>query len=414
MTANPNRALSWAFLALASFSVSLTLTGSSNAIVAATAAELTSATVPLHLEFNRPFIDLEFSRPDGTIRKARFWVDTGGGGFIFVEPLARELGMKFGSEFSESGERMCPSSAPVVTLGGMPLDTRDARVFISLGRTTMSPGVSAEGLFPAHMLRRYHVIFDYPARKFTLAKPGSLKSRGTRIDAPIHSASGFPRITVRIGGEPFGFLLDTGASFTMISRAQIEKWSSQHADWPVVTGAAGRANMGLGAVETTGLMIRLPELELGNFRLNGIGAVSRPPGTFEKYMSRMMTEPIIGAMGGNVLRAFRVEIDYAAGAVYLDKRGDPDSEVEFIPVTLNPSADGTYRIGGVIKKDGKSLVDWVEPGDKLITIDSFDVSGKSLAEVVERLHGKAGSKHKLVIERGGKQKAIEAAVIRLL
>jgi hypothetical protein len=82
----------------------------------------TSATVALLLENNRPFIDLEFTRPDKSIRKARFWVDTGGGGFIMVEPLARDLGLKFGPVMSEGESQFASTDSPVARIGSMPLN----------------------------------------------------------------------------------------------------------------------------------------------------------------------------------------------------------------------------------------------------------------------------------------------------
>jgi hypothetical protein len=45
-------------------------------------------------------------------------------------------------------------------------------------------------------------------------------------------------------------------------------------------------------------MLGLAPIDLGPFKLNGVAAVSRPKGTFEQYMSSMMTKPIIGALGG--------------------------------------------------------------------------------------------------------------------
>lgn len=181
-------------------------------------------TVPLYIEFNRPFIDLEFKKADGTPRTARFWVDTGGGGFIICEPLARELDLKFGAETGEQGRRFASTTPPKITLGGMPLDLEGARAIIAIGDKTMLPGVSAEGLMPGHVLKRYHVIFDYPEKQFTLAAPGSLKPRGTRLDSPIQQLSGFPRIEAQIDGKDYGFLLDTGASFTMISLEVLKLW----------------------------------------------------------------------------------------------------------------------------------------------------------------------------------------------
>ena len=373
-----------------------------------------SSTVPLHVEFNRPFIDLDFNRPDGSVRQARFWVDTGGGGFLFCEPLARDIGMKFGQEIQEEGQRIASTTPPTTRLGKMALNVEGTRAFIVLGTKTIRPGVDAEGLLPAHLLKRYHVIFDYPGGRFTLAKPGTLTPRGFRVHTPVQQRSGFPRIEIQIAGRTFGFLLDTGASFTMISRALIETWRKDHPEWPSVVGAAGAANMGLGKAEAEGLMLSLPTVGIGPFQLKGISAVSRPDGTFERYMSGMMTQPIIGAVGGNVLRAFRIEIDYANSSTYLEETGAIDSDLTMIGITLLPRADGSYTVAGVATRNGETLVDGVHAGDKLIKVDQLNVSGASFAGVVGALKGKAGTKRTLLLERNGKQITVIAQVVRIL
>jgi Aspartyl protease len=376
--------------------------------------EPVSSTVPLHVQFNRPFIDLEFSRPDGSPRKARFWLDTGGGGFLFCEALARDIGMKFGEEVHEEGERFARTTPPRTMLGKMALNIDGARASIVLGKKTIQPGVEAEGLFPAHLLRRYHVIFDYPGGKFTLAKPGTLTPRGVRIATPVGQRSGFPRLEIQIAGQTFGFLLDTGASFTMISRVQIETWIKAQPEWPNAVGAAGAANMGLGKMEADGLMLGLPQVELGPFQLKAIAAISRPKGTYESYMSGMMTQPIIGAIGGNLLRAFRIEIDYANNATYFERTGSPDTDLVMIGLTVQPLEDGSYTVSGVVRQNGKALVDGVLAGDKLIKIDQLDVSGSSLARVVGALRGKIGTKRTLILERDGKRITVTAPIVRIL
>jgi hypothetical protein len=59
----------------------------------ATPAQPLFATVPMFLEDKRVFVELTFRRSDGSPRKARAWVDTGGGWFAITEPLAKELGV---------------------------------------------------------------------------------------------------------------------------------------------------------------------------------------------------------------------------------------------------------------------------------------------------------------------------------
>lgn len=377
--------------------------------------ERQSVTVPLVVEFNRPFVDLEFTRPDGSPRKARFWVDTGGGAFIIVEPLAHELGLELGPTISEGGQRFATIKPPRASLGGMPLNLEGARASVAVGQKTMMPGVAAEGLFPAHVLMRYHVIFDYPGGRFTLAKPGALKPHGVRVSSPINPRSGFPRLDVQVGDETFGFLLDTGASFTMISQEQLSKWADAHADWKQATGAVGCANMGLGPVEATAMMMRLPRFTLGAMALTDVAAVSRPKGTFEKFMSGMMTAPIVGAIGGNVWRAFRVEIDYANGATYLEKSGATDPhDLDVVGAILRAQADGSYTVVGVAKQNGKETTDAIRAGDKLIKVDQLEVAGLPLVRVIDALRGRPGQSRRLVIEREQKQITVSAPVVRVL
>jgi predicted aspartyl protease len=374
-----------------------------------------SVTVPLIIEFNRPFVDLEFTKPDGSIRKARFWVDTGGGGFLLCESLANDLNLKLGTTFDADGGKMASVPPPPASLDGMPLNLEGARSFVSIGTKTMMPGVNAEGLFPGHILQRYHVIFDYPGRKFTLAKPNTLKPRGIRINSPVNQQSGFPRIEAQIGGETYGFLLDTGASFTMISQELLEQWAGKNSTWQKTTGAYGNANMGLGQMEAKALMLRIPEVQLANFQVQGIAVISRPKGTFENYMSKMMAAPIMGAIGGNLLSALRIEIDYANGATYLEKKATPNiNDLDMVGLTLRAQTDGSYSVIGVSGQYGKEILEAIHPGDKLIKVDKLEMKEAPLVKVIDALRGKPDQKRTLVFERDSRQFTVTVPVLRLL
>jgi hypothetical protein len=241
-----------------------------------------------------------------------------------------------------------------------------------------------------------------------------VKPRGVRLDAPVDGRSGFPRLELQIEGQTYGFLLDTGASFTMISREQLDAWLKAKPEWPNAVGALGAGNMGLGKMEADALMLGLAPIDLGPFKLNGVAAVSRPKGTFEQYMSRMMTKPIIGALGGNVLKAFRIEIDYANNASYFEKAGSLDTSFVMSGLTLIAEEGGTYRVTTVVKQNGKPLIEGVLPGDKVIKIDKLDVTGERLATVVDALRGQSGEQHTIVLEREGKQLTIRAPVVRIM
>lgn len=125
--------------------------------------------------------------------------------------------------------------------------------------------------------------------------------------------TGFPRTEIEIAGTKYGVLLDTGASFTMVSEVVLKAWGAAHPDWPRAAGAVGEAaTLGGQTLET----MTLPSGTWGAQPLPSFGVVSQREGTFERYMSGMMKEPIVGSLAGNVLRRFRLDLDYPNEKLY--------------------------------------------------------------------------------------------------
>jgi len=275
-------------------------------------------TVPLLVEGNRPFIDVAFRRPDGSTRSARFVVDSGGGGFLIAEPLARDLGLRWGVTRHEEGAEFAVAEVPPKAfVGDFPLDLNPKRVIIMVGAASILPKAApghAEGLFPGHLLARYHVVFDYPRGAFTLALPGALTPRGDALPMPVSKPAGFPRTEIEVAGATYGFLIDTGASFTMVSEVLLKSWGGGHPDWPRQPGAVGEAaTLGGMTLET----MFVPRAQWGARELQEFGVVSQREGTFERWMSSMMTAPIVGSLAGNVLKRFRLELDYPNAKLYI-------------------------------------------------------------------------------------------------
>jgi hypothetical protein len=362
-------------------------------------------TVPLIVEGNAPMIDLDFAGADGKTHRGRFLVDSGGGAFMIGQRLATEIGLK-PSAPARRGGRFRTALAPAVRVAGMPLDLKGIRIVLMVGQDRLGARDAADGLIPGTVLQRFDVVFDYPGRTFTLAPPGSVPHRGVAIPAAVKRANGFPRIELTVGVRAYGFLLDTGASYTMISRTVLEEWSA--AGWPRHTGASGFANMIGGKMENEALMTRIPEMRAGELVLSGVGAVSRPEGTFEKGMSPIMTAPIVGSIAGNVLRDFRLEIDYRAETVYFERTavGDPN-DMDTVGVTWGGEPSGTMVVTAATDPQ-------LHAGDRLIAVEGAPAVGKSFSQVNALLRGKPGDRKKLEVERAGKRIAVEAAVTRLM
>ncbi len=129
-------------------------------------------TVPLIVEGNAPLVELEFPTASGSVRKARFLVDTGGGAFLLGSRLMADIGAKpSGPEEKEEGESFVPLEPVKALVGGVPLDLSGVRTAGMPGSEWVGVRNAAEGMMPARVLRHYEVVFDYPARQFTLAAP---------------------------------------------------------------------------------------------------------------------------------------------------------------------------------------------------------------------------------------------------
>src|SRR5215467_8767199 len=130
-------------------------------------------TVPLIVENNRPFININLRRADGSNRVARFLVDSGGGAFQMTEPLARELVLHWGETHEEDGHKFAVlTEIPKAFVGDFPLELNPERVGVALESDNILPPVAghADGMLPGQVLAHYLVIFDYPGARFTLAR----------------------------------------------------------------------------------------------------------------------------------------------------------------------------------------------------------------------------------------------------
>jgi hypothetical protein len=381
-----------------------------------------SATVPLMVAHNRAFVEVEFARPDGSSRKARFWVDNGNPDLALSEALGRDLGLDISKpEKNEDGMSVAYVTLSRMTIGGMVLETEGSHAAVILGDPHIFPEKQVEGILPSTVLKHYQVMFDYPGHRFTIAQPGTLKARGKRISCDIHPATGMALMSVMIDGKANNVTLDMGSAFTLFSEASVQKWATEHPEWPRVQGAVGAANMFGAPYEAQSILMRLPEIRLPEMQAKSLNikneAVASMPNDFFEWYSKKTTHPATGAIGGNILKSFRVTIDYPNSAIYLERKmNQSDDELALVGLILAPSRDrdGRFGIRGIAKKDGKDTVEGVQPGDKLLQVDGIETQGLTMDSVIDSLRGKPGDIHTLLLERKGKQLTVKATVRMLL
>lgn len=338
--------------------------------------------------------DLDAGRP------VRALVDTAGTALCLTASLAEELDLAVHERLDDGGTTVEVVDPPPLRVGDAELDT-DGLVAYAFDDTAPL-GLAArraELLVPASVLRRHHVVLDEPAGTLTVGPPGSLERRGVAVAATVDAATGLVSVAAEVAGEPLELLLDSALGCCLVTDGLLRRWQGSHPDWPASASSVGPANMTGLPMEARIPMLRVPELAVGPFVVPQVAFAWRGDGDL----------PTEGALGGNVLRLFRLDLDYSAGSVRLEQ-GAPfaDNDTEHVGVVLG-LAEGGWRVEATI-----SGLDGVRPGDVLVAVDGVDVSDEALPEVLDRLRGAPGDHHRLTLGRGPDVLDVDAPVLRLL
>jgi len=369
-----------------------------------------AATVAVRIDHHRLIVEVDFVRPDGGVRPAAAWVDTGNQFLIVVEDLARELGLDdSGLDGDESGHSVESSSpAPAMSIGGVPLMTEGVAVRVRPG-TWVQHGIPAEVCLPASALRGLHVVFDGPRREMTVAPSGVLTPRGEPVACRVNPDTGLFMIEAVVDGELVPVGVDTGSAGTWISRAVAEGW--QDVGWAV--GAAGSANFFGLPFETQGALTSVSEVGFGGVTVSDVAVLALGQGLFDWYSAKSAA-PVSGFLGGNVLDRCRLEVDWPNRMTWWEIGPEPaERDLDIVGMTLRPEADRSYSVAGVVTRDDVPTVDGVAADDVLVRIGELEVQGSTMGEVVGALRGRPGETRVLELERDGGRFTVEASVVRL-
>jgi hypothetical protein len=176
---------------------------------------------------------------------------------------------------------------------------------------------------------------DYPGRKLTFHTEGKAASSEQahrmglefRKNKEGQRAINYPRVEISVAGKTLDVLLATGSSVAItadalkvideggpairaasfISTFMFDEWKKNHPEWRIV----------LNAEEGSGeSMIMVPELTIAGHVVRDIWFTERPDNNF---ISDFTDKPVVGSIGGNVLKGFRVVLDYPRAAAWMEK-----------------------------------------------------------------------------------------------
>jgi len=287
-----------------------------------------AATLPTRFVADRVFVEPRLLGG----RALSLFTDTGGG--LFLDGRAVE---RLGLETSPGDEGATFVRLPAFESGfGIPPPLgNEGRLYVMPeAEAAKSPIRAADGMLGQAWFGGRVWTWDYPGQRLILEGDGwRADPPATRVtlrfkqDATGARATNFPRITIKVDGEPIDVLLDTGATTvlspgalealadsgpveratSMIGDSIFKAWRLAHPDWRVVEKAQSFS----GAA-----MIEVPEVEIAGARVGPVWFTWRPDASFRTYMSGMMDAQVEGAIGGNALRHFVMTVDYPGATAY--------------------------------------------------------------------------------------------------
>jgi predicted aspartyl protease len=206
---------------------------------------------------------------------------------------------------------------------------------------------------------------------------------GEAAEVPFRTFHNLMLVDVAInGGEPRPFILDTGASGTVVDIAAVEVGPDADLGTVTMRGAGGEEEVAL---------VKLDSLGLGGARLLGptVARADLAP------LRRMIGVDLAGIVGYDFLRNFVVEVDYDNSSVTFY---DPDAFAEPEGVSFIPADTDTghpiieMAVGG---HEGRFVLDLGNPGPIImegIYVAEHDLIGQAEAKLPALMAGAGGTR----------------------
>jgi hypothetical protein len=398
-----------------------------------------SATLPFVLDDNRMFVDVAFATPDGAERKARAFVNMGSGAFVLSNALYRDLGIGAGKRLRLRLRGMIVDADPravqpedmansfVIALnpfGGGP-DPAKAAQGPGGSMAALAAPMNVEAVIPPGLLQNFTTVFDYAARTITLAAPDTQAPdiqapKGIAVPIAVDPRTGFATLDAGIEGRNYPAVIDNGGSYSAFRGGVVSDWIASHPAWLRSEGGIGESNLLMDGNFDVGVpVVKAPRPAFGPLALDELGAVAPGQGgmlggliacAFWDYYSDKAGRKVDGWIGGNVLKSFRLTLDYKAGKSYWLQQAPLDAnDLDQVGITLVHAGAHT-GIAGLAKKNGADTVAGVQPGDELLAIDRKPVAPMTRGEILGALHGTPGEQRALTLKRAGKVLTVETTV----
>ncbi|MBG0810467.1 peptide-binding protein [Methylosinus sp. H3A] len=375
-----------------------------------------SANVPMILDGDQILFEFEAQRPNGSWRSGLALLNMGQSPPILKQNLYDELAIGAGRplRLRIGARRMAIAAGAVRNEPDRPIGERQFGSFFPSRRVDM---VLQSGALAAGEL-----VIDYPARRLAFTAPGAAPHEGVAVPIRIDRRSGLAIVDATIDGKSHAFVIDAGSPYSWMRGALAAQWLERHPDWLRGHGAFGPANYNMLDLpfEKDGDVLRVPQIALGALEMKDVGLMGSGPSlgpadgligeAFWNVWQEQAGETVAGWLGADVLKRYRLTIDYPNAISYWRKGAEPDArEFDRVGVTLVYER-GDYFIGGIIARAGRASVDGLEIGDLLVAIDGEPTHGAPRERVLTALRGAPGARKILRVARGSAELDVAAEI----
>lgn len=296
-------------------------------LLAAEAPKQTAVELPAQYEGDRFFVTPLTPRGQAL----RLFADTGGGLVVYEDSVKRldlpvqALGEGTGRiEFVVLPAFRREASIPP------PLGNDGQLSIVPRVKRPGSPTEPMDGVLGQDWFAGRVWTFDYPGRRLLWHPAGELPppdeahrvTVGFRKDESGQRTANFPRITVKIEGQSYDLVLETGATVTLSDKAlaalgdkgpasraasfiaatHFDRWRKKHPDWRVIEDA----DQGMNGEP----MIEVPAVTVAGHTVGPVWFTRRIDPNYHQFKSMWMDRRVEGALGGSALKYFRVTVDY--------------------------------------------------------------------------------------------------------
>jgi hypothetical protein len=345
-----------------------------------------------------------------------FVLDTGAGHLVLDLALARALGLTAMTELAPALGGLGLASLPVdrLEVAGHYTDSLSTVLLFDAEIVRRTVDRPVLGLLGREGFGTSSLIVDY-ARDSLAFSPGGLPENWGGITVPFELAAD-SKIIVKAalaGGPPSNFILDTGATKTVVFRGALTGTAPGHRRWLTLRGLYAPTVGGDEPLE----MMRIPGLGLGVAGTMvtdlDIGVVGGP---LEAQLSRVTGRPIAGLLGYSYLKHFQVGIDYGRRqlllrriANYRERRPYEFSTIGIQLSRVGPDAQIVAIVaGGPAEKAGLGV------GDRVLRIGELPVEGTDLLLLAQAMEGPPGTTVDLEVVRGEERRQVRVTRRRLL